>query len=91
MGWACPFPADAAHGKPVEFTDIPETSVRLECRGTYALGRERGKIPSIREGAPDLARLLELMPAAAFDDPDALCLVQDYLSLSISASKPSKS
>ena len=46
-----------------------------------------GKIPSIREGAPDLARLLELMPAAAFDDPDALCLVQDYLSLSISASQ----
>jgi hypothetical protein len=49
---------------------------------------KEGRIPSIRlKGAPDLAGLLELMPTSAFDDPDALSLIQDYLSLSISASQ----
>ena len=47
-----------------------------------------GKIPTVRvKGAPDLAGLLEKLPAAAFDDPEALGLIQDYLSLSLSASQ----
>ncbi len=46
------------------------------------------KLPEIRmKGARVIAEALNKIPREAFNDPDALGLVQDYLSLSLSASQ----
>jgi len=49
---------------------------------------KEGKIPHLKtNGAPDLGYLLEKVPLEAFDDPEALGHLQDYFSLSLSASQ----
>lgn len=49
---------------------------------------KKGKIPVLRtKGAKDIADLLSKIPIDAFDDSEALGHIQDYFSLSLSASQ----
>ena len=56
--------------------------------GPHAKGREGGKDPAFESRArPDLSGFLEKLPAAVFDDAESLGHIQDYLSLSLSATQ----
>jgi hypothetical protein len=47
-----------------------------------------GKIPILKtKGASDIGNLLEKLPLEVFDDPEALGHIQDYFSLSLSATQ----